>query len=367
MKPLLILLLLLALTACTQPTVTPAPTATISPPSTTPSTTLTPTPVPPTATIELQVSPTPFAEYQLTYTQPHFDDQQWVDYDRLYAVDIGCLSSEKPCLGEPYLLLETWAENWTHDKPVGSILSYSWSPDGTKLALSAKGVDGPGDIFVLDMSSQIWRNLTRSPEGEYHPTWSPDGQSIAFIVRPQPPPGGNNWVSVVAMHGKVTRLFELDQDLGCLAWMPDGDELMFIFSDGNDYWQLGRANMDGSNIQQISFLEMGYDFSCDFVSPFMIFQREVSEPNSGDHHYGLFWLNLNTNEEGQITDGISSGPLLPALAPSGEWIAFLSDKDASRWMTNIYLVSFDGLQVIQVTQGGGYIRELPGWRVLPIP
>jgi TolB protein len=65
----------------------------------------------------------------------------------------------------------------------------AWSPDGKRLAYLADGVPPPGDdpvvsaaydVFVVDADGNHEQNITRSPQEEYWPSWSPDGSRIAF-------------------------------------------------------------------------------------------------------------------------------------------------------------------------------------------
>jgi len=50
-----------------------------------------------------------------------------------------------------------------------------WSPDGQKIALSIER-GGNSDIYLLDPSGAMQRQLTKGPEIDVSPTWSPDGQ-----------------------------------------------------------------------------------------------------------------------------------------------------------------------------------------------
>lgn len=54
-----------------------------------------------------------------------------------------------------------------------------WSPDGTRVVADAT-VNGNTDIYVLDLRSQTPTRLTDDPAQDTSPTWSPDGEHIAF-------------------------------------------------------------------------------------------------------------------------------------------------------------------------------------------
>lgn len=56
-----------------------------------------------------------------------------------------------------------------------------WSPDGKRI-LYTDAFETSSDIFMLDLATKDVKNLTRSRAShELWPTWSPDGQQIAYI------------------------------------------------------------------------------------------------------------------------------------------------------------------------------------------
>jgi len=55
----------------------------------------------------------------------------------------------------------------------------SWSPDGEKIAFESKR-SGNFEIYVVAVSRGHARKITRD-EGGADPAWSPDGRAIAFV------------------------------------------------------------------------------------------------------------------------------------------------------------------------------------------
>ena len=55
-----------------------------------------------------------------------------------------------------------------------------WSPDGTRLLYLA-GDDGAHDVWTINADATDERNISKSPEDEGWPSWSPDGAKIAFV------------------------------------------------------------------------------------------------------------------------------------------------------------------------------------------
>ncbi len=71
---------------------------------------------------------------------------------------------------DPTRFFETW------DSP-----EFDWSPDGKWLTWSVQDNDFNSDVFVAPIDGSIPPlNITRHPENDSQPVWSPDGNTIAF-------------------------------------------------------------------------------------------------------------------------------------------------------------------------------------------
>ncbi len=62
----------------------------------------------------------------------------------------------------------------TTARPVRGIMAPAISPDGTQVAFAALG-----DLWLMPIGGTA-RRLTNDRFVEMHPTWSPDGRSLAF-------------------------------------------------------------------------------------------------------------------------------------------------------------------------------------------
>jgi TolB protein len=67
----------------------------------------------------------------------------------------------------------------------GYAISPSWSPSGQFLSFSWNRKYGPGapggqDIYVMDIASKRWLQLTHDAGSNDYPSWSPDGRHLVF-------------------------------------------------------------------------------------------------------------------------------------------------------------------------------------------
>jgi eukaryotic-like serine/threonine-protein kinase len=97
----------------------------------------------------------------------------------------------------------------------------TFSPDGQQVAFCWMGEKGDNwDIYVTMVGSPEVRRLTEGPEVDVKPAWSPDGKLIAFVQAPVW--GVEGKIRVISPLGGASRkVSDLPQD-GRLSWSPDG-------------------------------------------------------------------------------------------------------------------------------------------------
>ena len=120
------------------------------------------------------------------------------------------------------------ARQLTHD-PVGATMP-SWSPDGQRIAFVGGAADPNGDICVMDVNGHNVRPLTSGPAYDSFPKWSPDGTKIAFLRAGSGQPN-ELWI----MNADGTNPHPLaasGPQTGSFAWSPDGTELAFATQTG---------------------------------------------------------------------------------------------------------------------------------------
>ena len=113
--------------------------------------------------------------------------------------------------------------------------SPSWSPDGQQIAFVGIMDEPPNVIYVVDAQTREWHRLTSAnpqQHAEFSPSWSPDGRFIAyrssrFDLLPE-------LVVTDTLSGTTRRLtINIDEEDNP-TWSPDGKHLMYTSGSPNN-------------------------------------------------------------------------------------------------------------------------------------
>lgn len=130
----------------------------------------------------------------------------------------------------------------------GATDSPMWSPAGGRVAY--RGRRGQSfDVCTNDPQGGKEVNLTKTPEDEQDPTWSPDGRSIAFwrlVGR-----GAELWVMAADGTGaRKLAAVKPDTKVGPPAWSPDGHAIAYGLSGADQGVWL--APLDAKDPKQVA-------------------------------------------------------------------------------------------------------------------
>ena len=131
----------------------------------------------------------------------------------------------------------------------------SWSPDGKRIVFDSvrdgnarNDFEINAEIYVMDADGQNQRRLTNHRGDDGYPSWSPDGERIAFMSERN----GNAEIYVMdADGGNQQRLTNHRSDDHSPSWSPGGERIAFSSNRGGDF-EIYVMDADGGNRQNLT-------------------------------------------------------------------------------------------------------------------
>ncbi|MFL5237874.1 MAG: hypothetical protein ACJ8EL_09785 [Rhizomicrobium sp.] len=189
------------------------------------------------------------------------------------------------------------------------------------------------EVYLLSADGMTFANLTNDPGVDAEPTWSPDGQKIAFTSER----AGRFQIFVMNADGSgPTQLTHEDNGADGPAWSPDGGKIAFV-SHSSGHTDIYVMNSNGSEIRQLTTMHaFQAAWSPDGT-------RIAFRSLSGD----IFVMNADGTEVIQLTTEPSLDRA-PSWSSDGTKIAFASTRSGS---LQIHVMNSDGTAVTQLTSG----------------
>ena len=141
----------------------------------------------------------------------------------------------------------------------------SWSPDGQKIAFTGYGdEEWDFEIYVMDSDGKNRKRLTDSPASNLNPSWSPDSKRIAFESTRH----GPTEIYVMNADGrKQERLTDNGIAGDDPSWSPDGQKIAY------DSWSIEKPSeihlitAEGEYLKRLSELHKKRDAHPDWFDP----------------------------------------------------------------------------------------------------
>ena len=258
------------------------------------------------------------------------DGQGYLTSDRhnhLYVFDI-----------ETEELVQITSGRWDESQP-------SWSPDGTLIAFVSNRTQDPdansnSDIWIVSSSNtdkgQTLLQVTTYPGSDSSPSWSPDGEWIAYVTDDTDPQFSSlsvNQLAVIPSRGGSRQLVHsgLDRNVRNPQFDSKGENILVSIEDSGERY-LGKINAKTSDTKRISREE--YSMSSFSIGPSGGTAVVLSNP----HLPGEIFL-IDRDDQRQLTHTND---------------VFLKTRELSE-VTNIHFPSKDGTLI------EGWVFTPPGY------
>ena len=215
----------------------------------------------------------------------------------------------------------------------------SWSPNGERLAFVTHR-DGNPEIYIMDADGSELINITESRGRDYEPSWSPDGEKIVFSTYRFT---GNREIAIMNLDDR--RILQLTNNPAYDGSPAFIDNETIVFATSRDdaepihcsdicNYELYVIDVEGQNLARLT----------DRTS----FESHPQVSADGERivlhstFYGSFDIyTLDTNGYNfNMVGSDSSKEWYPSWSPDGRWIVYVSEK--SKEAATIYIIHPDG-------------------------
>ena len=228
----------------------------------------------------------------------------------------------------------------------------------------ASSRDGDLDIYIMNADGSNVRQVTDLPEAETQPTWSPDGQQIAFVYHwhedKDSHTGSHIGIYIVSVDGKNLRKL-IDGSVGSPAWSPDGRRIAFSFSPPftpGDYWP--GADIHLIDVETGNLHKLTTEDGSDAWPAWSLDGRKIAfYSHRGNREADIYVMDADGGNQNRLTDRPEPDWGV-AWSPDGQQIAFVSGIRGRTGGFNIYVMEANGGNIRQLVTSVKY-DSAPTW------
>ncbi len=263
------------------------------------------------------------------------------------AIGSGDFNRAIGCAIQPDGKMLAYAEAWVNDNVVGiALVRYQGEspPAGNGKIAFTSDRDGNQEIYLMNNDGTNQVRLTSNAGADSFPTFSPDGNRIAFIRETSP---GSFSINLMSVNGTGrTEITPIDfenstspwHQKSSISWSPNGRTISF-----SEHGDIFTVNVDGTN--RVNLTNNSYADNEPSWSPDGLRILFASSRGSGVR---LYTIRPDGTDEQPLLTGNELWDTSPDWAPSGDQIAFVTNSE-------------EGLPIIYTARDSGGDRVAFAW------
>lgn len=225
------------------------------------------------------------------------------------------------------------------------LMSPSWSPDGESLAYVSFESKRP-EIFIQHLATAKRSKITGFKGVNGAPSWSPDGKQLALVLSKD----GSPDIYTIDIESKKLKRLTMHRSIDTEpVWSADGQHIIFT-SDRSGSPQLYEISLSGGSPKRITF-EGSYNSAADVADDGKSLVMVYGDGN----RYQIAQLDRDSGNLNVLTNNNLDES--PSFSPNGRMVLYASTQGNTGVL---YMVSLDGQSKHKLSDQAGDIRE-PVW------
>ncbi len=248
--------------------------------------------------------------------------------------------------------------------PVGGDYDPDLSPDGEYMVFSSTQHHPTADIYLKRVDGRSVTQLTSDPAHDVMPTFSPDGQRIAFASD-----RAGNWdIYVMSLAGGQPMQVTTDasQELHA-SWSPDGSQLVYSrLSTQSGRWELWVADLENAGTHQFLCYGLFPEWSPNPSRPQITFQRARERDSRLFGVWTIDYRNGEATSATEVASATNAALINPTWSPDAAYIVFAAvlepflDTPSSAQVADLWMVDGAGMHRVNLTNGR-FACLMPEW------